>query len=184
MKALRDGAADRPARDAKIFDTLFSLPYFAEGESFFLYNAFGSEAATAPVARELLARGKRVYFPRVEGSEMALVRYVGQPFSFGRYGIAEPQGEAFAGFPQVCLLPMLAADRACNRLGYGGGYYDRWLARARAAGAHVRKVGICYAFQVVDALPAEAHDIPPDAVVTDEEIIYRRDAEGNILCMH
>ena len=124
MKVLRDGAADRPARDDAIFKNLFSLPYFTEGESFFLYNAFGSEAATARIVRELLARGRQVYLPRVEGREMLPVRYVGQPLSVGRYGIAEPQGEAFGGFPQVCLLPMLAADRACRRLGYGGGYYD------------------------------------------------------------
>ncbi len=173
MKALRDGAADRPARDDAIFKNLFSLPYFTEGESFFLYNAFGSEAATARIVRELLARGRQVYLPRVEGRDMLPVRYVGQPLSVGRYGIAEPQGEAFGGFPQVCLLPMLAADRACRRLGYGGGYYDRWLARAEAAGADVRKVGICYAFQVTERLPAEPHDISPDVIVTDEEILYR-----------
>lgn len=183
MKALRDGAPDRPARDGKIFDTLFSLPYFAEGESFFLYNAFGSEAATGQIARELLGRGKRVYFPRVEGREMVPVLYTGQTLSAGKFGIAEPQGEAFDGFPQVCLLPMLAADRACRRLGYGGGYYDRWLARAAAAGADVRKVGICYAFQLVDVLPAEAHDLPADVIVTDAGIIYPTDTEGNA-CFH
>ena len=60
------------------------------------------------------------------------------------------------------------------RLGYGGGYYDRWLARARASGAQVRAIGICYHFQLADKLPAEPHDVPLDALVTDREIRIRK----------
>ena len=66
MKALR-AAADRPPMDAAIFENLFSLPLFAEGESYFLYNSVGSEADTSRIAAELLRRGKAVFFPRTEG---------------------------------------------------------------------------------------------------------------------
>lgn len=177
MKMLRGNAADRPARDRKIFENIFSLPFFAEKESFFLYNSFGSEADTRRIAEELLRRGKLVYFPRVEDGEILPVLYRGQSFLRGAYGIAEPEGEAFAGIPQVCVLPMLAADRSLYRLGYGGGYYDRWLARASRAEVQLLRVGICYHFQLSDELPSEAHDQPMDVLVTDEEILIRTKPE-------
>ena len=173
MKALR-AAADRPPMDAAIFENLFSLPLFAEGESYFLYNSVGSEADTSRIAAELLRRGKAVFFPRTEGKEMFPVRWTGGPLRPGAFGIGEPEGPPFAGVPQICLLPMLAADASFFRLGYGGGYYDRWLARVRASGAQVRAIGICYHFQLADKLPAEPHDVPLDALVTDREIRIRK----------
>lgn len=176
MKALR-AAADRPVPDAAIFENLLSLSLFTEADDYFLYRSVGSEADTSRIAAELLCRGKAVFFPRTEGKEMFPVRWRGEPLRRGAFGIEEPEGPPFAGVPQVCLLPMLAADASFYRLGYGGGYYDRWLARARASGAQVRAVGICYHFQLVDELPAEPHDVPLDALVTDKEIRIRKPTE-------
>ena len=72
--------------------------------------------------------------------------------------------------PQVCVLPLLAADKSFRRLGYGGGFYDRWLARN---GGGVFKVGVGYDFQLLDEIPAEAHDVLLDAVVTDARVLLR-----------
>ena len=176
MKAAREAAPDRAARDVKIFRELFALPAFTEARRYFLYRSFGAEADTSRIAEELLRRGKEIWYPRVRGREMETVRWTGQPFARGPFGIEEPVGEGEDVRPDVCVLPMLAADKACRRLGYGGGYYDRYLAEA---GRFARKVGICYAFQVVDALPAEAHDIPADLIVTDAGVLARGGAGDN-----
>ena len=170
MKAARVNAPDRAERDAKILEHLFAVPRFAEAERYFLYRSFGAEADTFRIAEELLRRGKQIWYPRVCGQEMETVRWTGQPFLRGPYGIEEPTGPGESVCPDVCILPLLAADEQCRRLGYGGGFYDRYLA---GAGKNAFKVGIGYAFQLVDALPAEAHDVPADAIVTDERVLFR-----------
>ena len=95
---------------------------------------------------------------------METVRWTGQPFARGPFGIEEPVGEGEDVRPDVCVLPMLAADKACRRLGYGGGYYDRYLSQREFRGV---KVGVCYAHQLVETLPVEPHDVAMDCVVTE-----------------
>ncbi len=174
MKARRAAAQDRLLRDEKILHNLLSLEMFSAGKRYFVYKSFGVEADTSQLVAELLRRGKEVYLPRTCGKEMVLVRYEGQAFVQGAYGIAEPVGAASNALPDVCVLPMLAGDADCRRLGYGGGYYDRFLANQ---GKTALKIGICYDFQIVDKIPAEGHDVPADAIVTDARIFRRANTE-------
>lgn len=90
------------------------------------------------------------------------------PMTKNKYGIAEPLGEAYRGRIDVTVLPLLAVDGAGNRLGYGGGYYDKFLSRTQCL-----KMGYCYDFQVLDRPFScfEAHDVRLDMVVTDRRII-------------
>ena len=81
----------------------------------------------------------------------------------------EPQGDAEEIVPDVCLTPLLAADRRGARLGYGRGYYDRFFMDKRLC-----KVGLAYSFQIVNEVPAEPTDVFLDAVVTEREVLYRR----------
>ena len=173
MKAHRAAAEDRPLRDEKIFQNFISR-FGNAGDRYFVYMSFGSEADTHRIIAELMRRDKRVYLPRTKGKEMELVRYTGQPLVRGAFGIAEPGGEAEEVFPEVCVLPLLAADGECRRLGYGGGFYDRYLAER---GKTALKVGICYDFQIVGKIPAERHDVPLDAIVTDARIFCRGTTE-------
>ncbi len=168
MKAARAACTDRYDRDGALLENFFSLS-FKGAHSFFLYNASGSEAATGGIAARLLAEGKEVYFPRVEGKTMAPVRYTGQALRRGAFGIGEPSGEPYGGTPDVCVLPLLAADGEFFRLGHGGGYYDRYL-----SGKEIYKVGLGYDFQLVGNVPHEPHDVRLDALVTDKRILIRR----------
>ena len=168
MKALRAACEDRGALDNGIFENLFSQP-FMNAETFFVYVSFGSEADTRRIIEELFKRGKTVFLPRVAGQRMQCVRYVGQALEKGAFGIMEPQGDAEEIVPDVCLTPLLAADRRCARLGYGGGYYDRFFMDKQLC-----KVGLAYSFQIVNELPAEPTDVFLDAVVTEREVLYRR----------
>lgn len=177
MKSLRAEISDKEERNKKIFQNLFFCKEFLRGERYFIYRSFGSEADTAGIVDELLRRGKKVYFPRTRGSMMEIVRFKGQAFRRGAYGIEEPEGEASEDKPDICILPLLAADKECRRLGYGGGYYDRFLS---GKGQATLKIGICYQLQIIDEIPVESHDVPADIVITDENIFYRRIMEdGN-----
>ena len=170
MKGRRKQVADREARDARIAEALFSLPAVRSGTCFFLYRAANGEAGTAAIAARLEREGKTVLYPRVRGREMDLVPDCGQGFFRGAFGIEEPPGEPSDREPDVVVLPMLAADGQLHRLGYGGGYYDRYL----AAHPSPYKVAIGYDFQIVESVPHQPHDILPDAVVTDLRILRRQ----------
>lgn len=170
MKALRLRVRDREERDARIAAALFSMPAVQSGTCFFLYRAANGEAGTARIAARLLREGKTVLYPRVRGREMDLVPDRGLGFSRGAFGIEEPTGEPSDREPDVVILPMLAADGQLHRLGYGGGYYDRYL----AAHPSPYKVAIGYDFQIVESVPHQPHDILPDAVVTDLRILRRQ----------
>ncbi len=171
MRALR-GELKTAAADAEIFQRLFSFSPFEEGKDYFVYYSYGSEADTRAIVRELLRRGKRVYLPHTDGENMYLVRYVGQTMRLGAYGIEEPIGEDENVVPDVCVVPFLAADERCRRLGYGGGYYDRYFAKLRRSSAKkCFTVGIGYDFQILTEIPCEPHDAALDAIVTDRRVI-------------
>ena len=174
MKARRAAAQDRLLCDEKILHNLLSLEMFSAGKRYFVYKSFGSEADTSRLIAELMRGGKEVYLPRTRGKEMQLVRYEGQAFETGAFGISEPTGAESDAVPDVCVLPLLAADAACRRLGYGGGFYDRFLTER---GKPALKIGICYDFQIVEEIPAEGHDVPADAIVTDSRIFCRNNTE-------
>ena len=174
MKALRAAAPDRAERDKRIFENLFAYPAFAGAQSVFIYCSLAEEADTRRIIGELLARGKRVYLPRTEGKEMIAVRYEGGGLCPGKFGVSEPEGEESEDKPEVCILPLLAADGQFRRLGYGGGYYDKYLS---GKGKGMRKIGICYDFQLTDVLPSEEHDVLLDALVTDARILVRGTSE-------
>ena len=96
----------------------------------------------------------------------------------GPYGTSEPSPEAAIVTPGILLVPLLAFDAGCQRLGYGGGFYDRTIASLRAHNPGTRAVGLAYGEQLVDQLPVEPHDEPLDAVLTPDRLFLRPDAGG------
>ena len=88
----------------------------------------------------------------------------------GRFGTVHTDGAI--GVPDVLLVPLLAFDAGCNRLGYGAGYYDRTI----AALPGIRTIGCAFSLQQVDAVPVMPHDVPLDAVVTETAIHIRPEA--------
>ena len=175
MKARRAAEPDRAVPDGEILKNLFSVPAFSAAEDVFIYYSLPEEADTHRIIGELLAQNKRVYLPRTEGKDMIFVRYAGGPLQRGRFGVFEPAGEGVPSIgligSAVCILPLLAADRQFHRLGYGGGYYDRFLA---VRGKDMLKIGIGYDFQLIDRVPSEGHDILLDMLVTDAGVLVRK----------
>ena len=130
------------------------------------YHAHRDEADPGLLLQALMLRGARIAFPRVIAKDQALEFHLvpsDEILRPGSYGIHEPLAHWPRVIPDILLVPLLAFDDHGNRLGYGGGYYDRTLAAMRGA----RAIGIAYAGQRMDFLPHDAHDYPLDAILTE-----------------
>lgn len=140
-------------------------PRLAEARIVLLYSALPDEVPTLPLLNRLTTEGKTVLLPRVvSDTDMELRRYTGpNDLEPGAFGIMEPTGELFTDYDliDVAVVPGMAFDREGHRLGRGKGYYDRFLAQL----PHIYKIGICFPFQLVDKVPADAHDMLMDEVV-------------------
>lgn len=110
--------------------------------------------------------------PVVPGKAVPLVfrRWDGGALEPGPFGTSHPPASADQVVPQVLIVPLAGFDRAGNRIGYGGGYYDRTLEALRAGGP-VTAIGLAFAVQELEVIPAESFDQPLDLIVTDREII-------------
>ena len=140
-------------------------PQLADAHTVLLYSALPDEVPTLPLLNRLSTEGKTVLLPRVvSDTDMELRRYTGpNDLEQGAFGIMEPTGELFTDYDNidVAVVPGMAFDREGHRLGRGKGYYDRFLAQL----PHTYKIGICFPFQLVDHVPADAHDILMDEVI-------------------
>lgn len=154
----------REVADGAIYDN--ALAYFADKNSFFIYRSFGTEADTQKLISAFLCLGRRVFLPRVEGRDIVPVEYFeGRALKKSPLGMYEPEGQPFAGEPEVILAPLLAVNPRGYRLGYGGGYYDRYLKHT-----HAVKAGIAYDFQLTDKFIEDPWDEPLDILITEKGV--------------
>lgn len=156
------GEIVRQEADRAILETF--LQAFLKYDSFFIYNSYSTEARTDLIIEELLKAGKRVYLPRVEGENIVTVPYFGGELNKGAFGIPEPEGEPYDGEIEVSVVPLLAINSKGYRIGYGGGFYDRYL-----RGKNTQKVGMGYGFQL-EEFDEEPHDVPLDKYLCERGI--------------
>lgn len=145
-----------------------------------LTMAHKDELDPMPLALALLAKGHPLCLPAVTGKNQSLVFRIwkpGDPLVAGSMGIPQPPESAPPAKPAVLLVPLLAFDRRGFRLGQGGGYYDRTLAQLRK-NPRLLAVGLGYAAQEAVAVPAAAHDMRLDIIVTEREVIWPNPATG------
>lgn len=162
--------------DGKIYDLFFSSP-LVRAESFFVYYSFGSEIRTKELIEELLARKKKICLPKTVKGKMLSVPYAaGAPLIKDDSNILCPQGEEDVAC-EVAITPLLGFDRQGYRLGYGGGYYDRYF----AANPTVFSVGLAYSVLEERKIPHADHDAKIDCVITEKEIIPLSDRAKKLL---
>ena len=141
-----------------------SLPQYAAAKTIYGYLPYNQEVRTLFVLEQALRDGKRVAVPKVYGDEMRFI-YLDDLTNVApsSYGIPEPvTDEPVAEDPTaLVLMPGLAFDRRGNRMGYGGGFYDRFLAREPGHPT----LALCYDFQMVEHLETEKFDVPVDCVL-------------------
>lgn len=176
MRRVRDAlpAGRRAAWSDTIAERVLELPELkglGRGASVFVYVSFRSEVATHGLIRGLLERGVSVAAPRIVGPGILAPQPVRDLDELvpGPYGILEPGADVATPPPTIglTLVPGLAFGERGERLGYGAGHYDRWL----AANDGGRIVGLAFEAQVVQGIPMEAHDRAMDAVVTESRVI-------------
>jgi 5-formyltetrahydrofolate cyclo-ligase len=164
-------AADRSARSRAIGDRLLAMRETAAARTVLAFWSFGSEVETAPLLERLLAGGKTVALPRIEGSELIPVVYTPDaPMTQTSFGAREPASGRVLGLSELDLVvvPGVAFDRSCRRVGYGGGFYDRLLGGTRP---ETPAIAIAFALQVVEEVPNGPIDRRIDAVVTELEVV-------------
>ncbi len=142
-----------------------------------LYVSVGSEVDTAPLRTLALRRGCRVYLPRIvdyQRRRMVFAREHGAPMSINRHGIPEPDERETWPVRALSMVfvPLLGVDGRGTRLGSGAGYYDRLFAfrRHRQSWHRPMLVGLAYSCQQVPTLERDSHDVPLDALVTEQGI--------------
>lgn len=137
---------------------------FKQAKTILLYYSMKDEVQTHSFI-EKWSKCKQIVLPAVVGKELELRIYTStQELSIGELNILEPIGETFIEYSQIdlAIIPGVAFDKKGNRLGRGKGYYDRLLPRISAP-----KVGICFSFQLVDAIPSEEFDVCMNKVITN-----------------
>ena len=138
------------------------------------YMPIRDELDVRPVLLRLASQGRSLALPCVVMPDAPLVfrRWkTGDGLVPGALGVVEPPSSAEKLVPDVVLVPLLAFDAQCHRLGYGGGYYDRTLAQLRLANPHVIAAGCAYRGQEMPDTLAESTDVALDMVVTEKGVV-------------
>jgi len=169
--------AEKSRRSAQAVERFLALPTVAGAATLLAYWPLAEEVDVLPVCRRWLADGRRLAAVRVDWGRRVLdpawVESLERGWVTGAKGVREPWGEApraeRADIGMV-LVPGVAFDAECRRLGHGAGFYDRLLVME---GLSAPRVALAFEAQLMDQLPVEAHDEPVDAVVTESRVLVR-----------
>ncbi len=150
----------------RLTEKFLNSDYYRDCRSIYAYLSYNQEVHTDALIRRAIQDGKRVAVPKVYGTEMRFL-WLDNPDAVapGAYNIPEPIADEPVADDKTALvlMPGLAFDPQGHRLGYGGGFYDRFLAKE----TEHPLIALCYGFQLFEHLDTEAHDIPVDCVIAD-----------------
>ena len=155
--------AEIEERSAKLAQLFFASDAYQNAKTIYGYLPYNQEVRTVPMLAQALKDGKKVAVPKVYGEEMKFL-YLDDlnAVAKGYAGIPEPIADEPVAQDETALvlMPGLAFDPQGHRIGYGGGFYDKFL----AAELHHPTLALCYEFQMLPKLDVEDHDIPVDTV--------------------
>jgi 5-formyltetrahydrofolate cyclo-ligase len=156
-----------------VFESLIELDEVKNAKHIMIYSNFSNEVKTGKLAGWLLFHQKEVYLPVQDGPKLLIANMKSTCLEMNCFGIAQPE-KATACFCEpsqidLFIVPGLAFDRECNRIGFGKGYYDDLLSGA----PDTVKIGLAYDFQIVDKIEAEEQDIKMDIIITPQAVIRR-----------
>ena len=162
-------------RSEKIRERLYSLAEFKKAKNILVYVSFNNEVDTIDIIRDLLIKKeKNLVVPYVSKDKLLQISKIDsfddlEPKTFG---ILEPKEDKIRKFDakkvDLVIVPGIAFDKNGHRIGYGYGYYDRFLGKLMD---NATKAGLCYEFQLVEKIPEEKHDVAMDIIITEKEII-------------
>lgn len=174
--ALRDGltSSEKDNKSRMITEKIINIKEYQDTDSVLIFVSYRSEVDTGYIINDCFINHKKVYVPKVNGNNMEFYRiYSVNDLEEGYKGIREPASlkEPFYDNKEctaVMIMPGAVFDKSGNRIGYGGGFYDKYLADS----FHGKKVAVCYDIQIVEegCFITESTDIKPDMVVTESGI--------------
>lgn len=169
-KRLMMDQGEASAASGRIIQTLLELDCIKNASCVMAYYSYRNEPNLLALMHALLEMGIGVALPYIagNGSLIAVAYTYDSVMKSNVYGIAEPiiMNESERAEPAVVLVPGVAFDTAMNRIGYGVGYFDRFLKETTAL-----KIGVCYDMQIVPEIAAEPYDVAMDMLVTDRRVI-------------
>ncbi len=155
----------------RISECIFAESKYVRAENVLIYNDYGSEVKTNLIFEKAIKDGKNVFYPKVEGYYMSFYKITDQEQLSGGYkGILEPFGNTRkyeSVNHTIIIVPGTVFGKDGYRIGYGKGYYDRFLATFPS----MYKIGICYDIQMCDTLPYDDYDIKMDEIISEKNII-------------
>lgn len=162
----------------KIIDTILKLPVFKRAETVMVYLNFKNEVDSLKMIEESYKAGKKVVIPYCEKETMEIIpselNDIETEIVKGKNGYLQTKKDCVKPVPlediDLIVVPGIAFDKRCYRLGFGAGYYDRFL---RKLNFEKPTIGLCYDFQIIHSIPIEGHDVPLDFVITEERILVR-----------
>jgi 5-formyltetrahydrofolate cyclo-ligase len=170
--AARDGLSAAQRSAAALSLAARGLPFaIAPGSIVSGYSPIRGELDPAPLMQRLAGLGARLALPAVtaRGRSLTFRAFtVGDRLLLGPLGILEPSPAAAEMIPDIMLVPLAAFDRAGHRIGYGAGHYDHTLAHARKM-KPIAAIGVAFAVQEIEAVPALPHDVALDYVLTETQ---------------
>lgn len=164
----RKNVTERDQKDEKIFKTLINQQFYKSAKSIMTYISYNGEVDTHKLIEKMLLDEKSLYAPKcVSKTEMEARKFERfSDLSVGAYGILEPVGDVCQDFDLI-IVPGVAFSESLHRIGYGAGYYDRFLKGKKAV-----TVGLFYEIQKCEFI-ADSCDYPLDYIITEENI-YKR----------
>lgn len=158
----------------KITNRVIKSTVYKKARSIFIYISFGSEVETRNIIEDALISGKKIYVPKTNKKIKEMIAVEINNFNnmtVDKWGILEPSGVDKNNIGKdfdLIIMPGVAFDRNGNRIGYGGGYYDKYIYNSRDK---YRLLALAYDIQIVQNMEVEVHDIVVDYIVTEKEFI-------------
>ncbi len=171
-KIIRNSIVNKSEADHKIAEHFINSPFFHDFDIYLCYVSIGSEVDTSIIIDSFLSMGKRVAVPHCKNGVMHFYEITSAEYLVdGAYGIPTADiniSKKITDFTRaLCIVPALSFDKSGHRLGYGGGYYDRFLCDKT-----IDTLGLCYEKCISERLPAEEHDIKINSVLTENGFIF------------
>ncbi len=172
-------APDMKSKSELVQHNLFGLPEYKAAGNIMFFISFRSEVMTNHMIREALESGKNIIAPLSEKHNRTLrtffIKNFNEDLTIGAYGILEPRADRCAVAKKreidIVIVPGAVFSPAGDRLGYGVGYYDRFLG---SLPEDVVKIALAYDFQITDNIPVDEKDVRMDIVVTEKRVIMCR----------
>jgi len=161
---------ERYALSISIEEKIINQPEMSQAQTILLYYSLPDEVNTELLLQKLSNRregDKRVILPVVDGESLILKEYIPSEIAQGYQNISEPTGDDCIDPAEIelAIVPGVAFDTKCNRMGRGKGFYDRLIPYLKC-----KTIGLGFGFQVIESIPCDHFDKPLDKVVTEKEI--------------